>query len=68
MPPVALPTLSSAQGILSLLAEPHAELKKHALESLASVADTYWSEIADNIADMYVSLCSFLFNSTGSFS
>lgn len=41
--------LTSASGILSLLEEPDAELKVHALEQLNKVVDHFWSEIASSI-------------------
>lgn len=46
---VALPHLSSALGLLSLLDDPERELQQHALTQIDQCVDTFWPEIATNI-------------------
>ena len=45
-------TITTAAPYLSLLGESDPQLKTYALESLNSVADELWAEIANNISDI----------------
>jgi 26S proteasome regulatory subunit N2 len=51
-PPTAIPTASSAAGLIALLDEPSDELKRYALRRLDSVVDTTWAEISSAIASV----------------
>ena len=42
--------ISSAQGLLSLLREDNAAIKQYALQSLISVSDFFWHELADPLS------------------
>jgi hypothetical protein len=50
-----MPSLTSAQGFISLLQEDEAELQVYALKKLNDVVDQFWAEIGhDSISRMYV--------------
>ncbi|KAJ3041541.1 hypothetical protein HDV00_009016 [Rhizophlyctis rosea] len=46
--------LTSAAGILSLLEEPHEELKVYALKKLDAIVDTFWAEISDEVSKIEI--------------
>jgi len=48
--------LTSASGLLALLAEPEPKLKVYALNKLDIIVHEFWPEISDNIQQMYAAL------------
>ena len=46
--------VSSAAGTLACLADDEVELKVYALKTLNIFADTWWTEIAGSLSQMYV--------------
>ncbi len=46
--------LTSAAGLVGLLAEPDAQLRTYALRRLNDEVDLLWPEVADSVGQMYV--------------